>query len=739
MNAVARKEVLNGRLSDFAVSTLLHAFSLGRTVMSLEVLSSTGEVVGSVLLKSGKVLAATAGSLSGPEALEILMRERKARFRVFSEGTPVYQHRPIGSVAELTSEGARLPTRPDNDSMSSAVTDPGASDSGVRPRIPVMAGSLSEFDVASLMRVVSSGRQHTAIEILNEASNVTGTIFLKAGKVVSARAGSVEGVAAVCEILELPPNFNFAIFRVPTEAPYEAIGSVDEILRLATDPMRATSGVVRVGSSQHPPSDGIQRSRVMEGSVADADVPSLLQVLGSSRQYTELEFFRADGTFAGEIHIKAGKMLRATADELDGVLAVRRLIGAPPDFRFRASRRMTESDLPPPVGAIGEILMRAISEHPPARSDQPLSIVSELPVPPSAPPRVAPLPAALPTIPRVSAPESSADVPTAPPRKAPELEERIMAGSLSEFEVGKLMQVLSTSRQQTKLELFNEASKLVATVRAKSGNLLSATIGDETGEQAFRTILYSPRAWTFAISRIRTSLGPADASLGSIRDVALRARAARAEARAQTEHKPSAVAAAPAPAPQVAAAPAPPPSRQWVLPLVGLIAAAGLATGAFALGRSTGPATPTEKPANTAALVPTPAKGPAPSTGTPPPSEPAAAPNPTDPSVGATAAAPVTPSPTPPSSEPAPAPKVVRAPAPNAVAAAPRGTPDPAIRNAQLTLLKAGHNPGEIDGVLGQNTAEALRAFQAAEHLPVTGTLTEATRAALAARERRKP
>ena len=97
MNA-ARKEVLNGQLSDFAVSTLLHAFSLGRTVMTLEVMSSTGEVVGSVLLKSGKVLAANAGSLEGPEALDALMQERLARFRVFSEGTALHGHRPLGSV-----------------------------------------------------------------------------------------------------------------------------------------------------------------------------------------------------------------------------------------------------------------------------------------------------------------------------------------------------------------------------------------------------------------------------------------------------------------------------------------------------------------------------------------------------------------------------------------------------------------------------------------------------------------
>jgi Putative peptidoglycan binding domain len=58
------------------------------------------------------------------------------------------------------------------------------------------------------------------------------------------------------------------------------------------------------------------------------------------------------------------------------------------------------------------------------------------------------------------------------------------------------------------------------------------------------------------------------------------------------------------------------------------------------------------------------------------------------------------------------------------------------IGQAQERLKAAGFNPGSIDGVLGPQTREALRRYQASQGLPATGVLDEATRQVLLPSER---
>ena len=52
--------------------------------------------------------------------------------------------------------------------------------------------------------------------------------------------------------------------------------------------------------------------------------------------------------------------------------------------------------------------------------------------------------------------------------------------------------------------------------------------------------------------------------------------------------------------------------------------------------------------------------------------------------------------------------------------------PDLTIRAAQAYLTYRGFNPGAIDGVAGQNTIAAVRAFQQSIHVPVTGKIDTA-------------
>jgi hypothetical protein len=52
-------------------------------------------------------------------------------------------------------------------------------------------------------------------------------------------------------------------------------------------------------------------------------------------------------------------------------------------------------------------------------------------------------------------------------------------------------------------------------------------------------------------------------------------------------------------------------------------------------------------------------------------------------------------------------------------------------RQVQERLRSAGYNPGAADGVPGPQTVAALRQYQTAQGVPVTGFLDEATRQAL--------
>lgn len=65
----------------------------------------------------------------------------------------------------------------------------------------------------------------------------------------------------------------------------------------------------------------------------------------------------------------------------------------------------------------------------------------------------------------------------------------------------------------------------------------------------------------------------------------------------------------------------------------------------------------------------------------------------------------------------------VRQPPPDAKAYA----SDPAVVSVQLALRALGFDPGPVDGVMGANTASALRKFQNSRGLPATGQMDAQT------------
>jgi peptidoglycan hydrolase-like protein with peptidoglycan-binding domain len=53
------------------------------------------------------------------------------------------------------------------------------------------------------------------------------------------------------------------------------------------------------------------------------------------------------------------------------------------------------------------------------------------------------------------------------------------------------------------------------------------------------------------------------------------------------------------------------------------------------------------------------------------------------------------------------------------------------IQLAQTSLKIAGYDPGRVDGVFDTQTSTALRQYQAAQHIPVSGLLDGPTRRVL--------
>jgi peptidoglycan hydrolase-like protein with peptidoglycan-binding domain len=65
------------------------------------------------------------------------------------------------------------------------------------------------------------------------------------------------------------------------------------------------------------------------------------------------------------------------------------------------------------------------------------------------------------------------------------------------------------------------------------------------------------------------------------------------------------------------------------------------------------------------------------------------------------------------------------------ITAVPALAGDAAVEQAQQSLKQAGHDPGPVDGVAGARTTAALKAYQKANGLSVTGRLDDATLARL--------
>ena len=242
-------------------------------------------------------------------------------------------------------------------------------------RTTVMEGSLSEFDLSSVIQVVSIGRQYTGVELFDELGNIVGTLFLKSGKIIEAKSGALSGLEAVNTLLRGSRKRRFSVYRTEPYADIKSpVGSVGEVL------------LKMMQSEASSP----ERIAVMEGSLSEFDLLTVLQVISIGRQFTGVEVHDPAGRPLGRIELKAGKVVSARSDHLHGVDAIRRLLRSPKDSRFIVHRSTAEVG-EHYLGSLAQILMKLAdvdaqwdSAEPSTQAKRPASVeapVAPLPAP----------------------------------------------------------------------------------------------------------------------------------------------------------------------------------------------------------------------------------------------------------------------------------------------------------------------------------------------------------------------
>src|SRR5690606_10168672 len=104
--------------------------------------------------------------------------------------------------------------------------------------IGVMQGKLADFDLATILQTVGLGRQYMGVKVGHE-DGVSGTIFVKSGKVVHVESNGGVGAEALGQLLRAAEG-SFYVFRseTPKELPVP-LGAIDALLMAAIEAGKA--------------------------------------------------------------------------------------------------------------------------------------------------------------------------------------------------------------------------------------------------------------------------------------------------------------------------------------------------------------------------------------------------------------------------------------------------------------------------------------------------------------------
>lgn len=377
----------SGTLAELDVASIAATTSLGRSSLRLELRAASGEPIGSLVLKAGRIVSATAGGVHGRDALRVIMSAGgDARFQLAREPLDFALSSALASVDELEKlargstgtarvsvHGGDGATRSDLPSARRRTVPPVAA-GGPRDHT-VVEGSLSEFDIPTILHTLGSSRQHYALEVHGE-QGAAGTIFLKSGIVQSATAGSFTGLRAIQHLIASHGHDRFRLVQLAGEVPEQVpLGPVGHVLLSIDAPAPSppvtrspTAPVAPPRASTHAPEDraappaaaaapsAAPEPVLMEGKLSDFDVRTVLEVLAATRQHARLQILDAGQPPLGEIALKAGQIISGQAGTLQGRNALVFLLGASRQLWFRVVTGSPDLASQEPLGSIHELL-----------------------------------------------------------------------------------------------------------------------------------------------------------------------------------------------------------------------------------------------------------------------------------------------------------------------------------------------------------------------------------------------
>jgi hypothetical protein len=106
--------------------------------------------------------------------------------------------------------------------------------SGNAELVPLMDGTLMDFDLRTLLEVLAVTRQHSRLVLLDAHDHAIGEIRMKAGFVLSVQAAGKDGAEALAIMLALPRVYRFRVLSDLQAVSSEWIGSIANLLAAAT-------------------------------------------------------------------------------------------------------------------------------------------------------------------------------------------------------------------------------------------------------------------------------------------------------------------------------------------------------------------------------------------------------------------------------------------------------------------------------------------------------------------------